>query len=393
MAKTDDAIAQEELLRDTEILREQGVKPEKIFEGFCKEGRFATVASDADWYEKHDIDIQEQFNKFARKAVSSAGNIADTLLRNPQAYQEAGFDARRLLENNLPKVWAQSGWKIRSQVDELAKIGVDISQVEEEGQAYDAEMSLGHQAGFENPSFAVNSLPPNVNSEWQQSIKNMLERENLEQTVPILRNFTLQRWQQLQRSDRERAINILAEKLSDSYGLFCPYEVRFVAKEDLGNNGRSGNSVFGTCHVDYQPARDLEMQECAEKVRAAGIDATWLPKSIININEDAIENGAKLAGTIAHEMRHAFQEEQAFLYRRGYYNQAEPSDNFEQLPHLAQYYAANLQREYYHESTDSYIEYRQQLVEYDAFFLGDRYQRGVDNLTQSMAQRDNKPRR
>jgi len=376
-AKSEDAQDQENLVDNLEFLSDSGIEIKHVVEELCFDGKFATLLEHADRFAEYGIDVKSEVDDFVKNAIEEPKNNVGMVLQNPQAYQEYGVDVKWLLENNLPWVWhGKAKEMIRQKEDELREIGIELSQIESDSIALQAEIEMGYQEEFRDKMIPSRDLPAEVRSEWQGNVDKFLEEEDFDQTRVVLKQFLPEEWSQMERGEKEQAIQEFGAMIAESYHINHPYEIKIVPDSEIDpDNEDPGNSTYGTHKVNYRLARNPEMQECAKKLAAVGIEPVWLPQSEVKINEDGLSDGLETVDTVVHELRHAFQSEQSFLYRHGYYEHEQPTGDFEFLPHLAKYYAANLQAGNYCKSKDSYTEYRDQLVEADAFMFGERYQK------------------
>lgn len=357
-------------------MNDYGATLEIVVGEFCRDGEFMALLEYGDRFDQFNLDVKKSVDDFVQNSIKTPKDVAINVLKNPKAYQEYGIDVKRVLENNLPRAWevlVVNG--IHKWADKLEEVGIDLAQIENDHGSLLSEIETGFQEEFREKYISQNNLPPEVRVEWQRSADMVVEREDPEQTRTILQEFTSNRWDHKDREEQEQAIREYAAVLAENYNLSQPYEIRLVPDKELNatDNDGTGNSTWGLHKVEYTLARDPSMQEYAEKMHQAGIETTWLYRSIVSINENCLENGIRIADTVAHELRHAFQREQEFLWRMGYYNQEDPQGNFDYLPQLAQYFAANFQSGNYYEAEDSYTDYREQLLEADAFMLGEHY--------------------
>lgn len=382
VAAAGDADDQEELFYNLSFLDDYGVRPEDVTEEFCRNGEFMAVLKWADQFDQFNFDVKQPIDRYVREAISTPQNIVMKVLRNPKAYQDYGIDIKQVLENNLPKVWStmQESGVTRLVTEKIAEVGVDLGQVERDYTELQTEIGAGFQEEFDEAYISQNNVPPEVRAEWQHSADMVSGRENLDQIRALFQDFTPDKWNNKERVEREQILGKYAEMLAENYNLSQPYELRLVPDEELNaaDNDGTGSSTYGQHKVEYILARDPSMQKYAEKMRQAGVETTWLYRSIVSINEDCLADGMQIADTVAHELRHAFQREQEFLWRMGYYDQENPQGEFDYLPQLAQYFAANFQSGNYYEAKDSYTDYREQLVEADAFMLGEHYANFVE---------------
>ncbi len=382
VAAAGDVDDQEELFYNLSFLDDYGVRPEDVTEEFCRNGEFMAVLKWADQFDQFNFDVRQPIDDYVQEAISTPQNIVMKVLRNPKAYQDYGINIKQVLENNLPKVWSimQKSGVTRLVAEKIAEVGVDLEQVERDYAELQIEIDTGFQEEFSEAYISQNNVPPEVRAEWQHSADMVSGRENLDRIRALFQDFTPDKWKNKERAEQEQVIGKYAEMLAENYNLSQPYELKLVPDGELNttDNDGTGSSTYGQHKIKYILARDPSMQEYAEKMRQAGIETTWLYRSIVSINEDCLADGMQIADTVAHELRHAFQREQEFLWRMGYYDQKNPHGEFDYLPQLAQYFAANFQSGNYYEAKDSYTDYREQLVEADAFMLGEHYANFVE---------------
>lgn len=385
-----DADDQEELFYNLSFLDDYRVRPEDVTEEFCRSGEFMAVLKWADQFDQFNFDVKQPIDRYVQEAISTPQNIVMEVLRNPKAYQDYGIDIKQVLENNLPKVWStmQKSGVTRLVTEKIAEVGVDLDQVERDYTELQIEINAGFQEEFNNEYISQNNVPPEVRAEWQHSADMVSAREDPNQIRALFQDFAPDKWNNKERAEQGQVIEKYTEMLAENYNLSQPYEIKLVSDEELNtsDNDGTGSSTYGLHKLEYVLARDPSMQEYAEKMRQAGIETTWLYRSIVSINEDCLEDGMQVADTVAHELRHAFQREQEFLWRMGYYDQENLQGEFDYLPQLAKYFAANFQSGNYCEAKDSYTDYREQLVEADAFMLGEHYANFVEPGEEQMVE-------
>lgn len=384
---SNDTDVRDQLIDDLDVLGNQGVEPGIVSEWLCRNGHFDDLMERGEDFANHDIDVRNKVQSFIREAISTPEDVAMKVLRNPEAYQKYGVDVKRVLENNLPQAWIFVALDVRSDPARFEAFGLDLDQIEADSKAYYKEMAMGNQPGFEGDSFSYEDCPPEVKEDYRHNYNNTIEREEA-YLGTVLYDFAAQNWSHKNSKERKATINNFARTMAKIYKINRPFEVGIFPDEHFrSGESNPANTTFGQHSTQYYLARDPAMAEYRQKLQTWGVEATWLPYSVVKINEVCLANGAKCVETISHEMRHMFQGEQAFMYRMGYYDEAKEgatNDDLDYLPNLAKFYSANLQDKCYHKSKNSYDAYRQQLVENDAFSYGAKYKEAVMSATEQI---------
>lgn len=379
---------QEAVANRLEIMAKNDVSPSEVLSAMIDRENFAAAVNQSAVFAQYRLDAKATIDKRIQEILDSPASVAEHLIDNPQPYQEYGIDVRWVLRNNLPKIWEISGDHLSYNAEKIAELGVDLDQIAADSASLSREKEVGLVSGFSKEAMFVSELPPEVKKEWQESVENYKEREDSARTRELLAKLRPENWGNVDRSERERILNEYLEVLVGNYNIKHPVHVRIVSENELlsydekAKAKEAGLSRVGQCHSGLILADSPEAEDFTAKVREVGIGAPWILCSEVRLNEETLNDGEMVADFLAHEMRHAFQEEQSFLYRHGYYNQENPGGDFEHLPHLAQYFTANMQREYHSQSLDSYDDYRNQLIEADAFYFGQYYQDLLNDKTQ-----------
>lgn len=385
-ANSEHELDREQLFDDLDLFGEQGITPERVMKNLCKAGEHMTIARHTEDFSRHGIEAVRSIWAFLQDIQERPRGAAFVYLNNPQAYQRFRIPVKQVVENNLPRVRDWEANLTGKQRRNLEVLGIDMNQLRRDGEDWDAEKDVGYQREFRGEFVDAYDLPEQVRDEWRDSLDALVLHEDGKAIKEKMRAFAPENWQKMDGEERAQAIEGYASVLAKNYNLHQPYEIRYVSGES--SNSGMGDSVYGEQHNEYRLARDPEMQEYSEKMRAVGINATWLPKSVVSLNTDYFDEGMHLAGTIAHELRHAYQSEQAFLWKQGYEAESHPDSVFDFFPVLARYFAGNLQSDCYRKAEDSYSEYRNQLIEYDAFLVGDFYKDTLKDVAKEEEMRD-----
>ena len=230
---------------------------------------------------------------------------------------------------------------------ELRGVGVKLDEATL--RAYRIESGRRRVPGLENVDFDWGKLPAEIREESENAISEAKERLRSTLTAGLLNNFNNTNWRRMTDDEQVAQIERLKVEVEQAYGITMPCELKFVMMHP---------STGGACGILWYKESENGVDTDAEVTVKPGL-GVWL-------NLNGMDDGEDVAKTVAHELFHGLQLQKGFesIHNDQYRNRGRYS--------LAEYYRANdaVYKKGY-ESQASYDAYRSQLVEHEAWEMGD----------------------